>query len=52
MALIDDPNYRKLKEWYKASGGSLKLRDMFAADRDRFIKFRWEQLSTSAREEP
>lgn len=47
MALSNDPNYKKLEEWYKANAGSLNMRDMFAADRDRFIKFRLEELYTS-----
>lgn len=47
MALSDDPNYKKLEGWYKAKAGSLNMRDMFAADRDRFIKFRLEELYTS-----
>lgn len=45
MALIKDPNYKKLEEWYKANAGSLNMRDMFAADQDRFIKFRSGQRS-------
>lgn len=47
MALSNDPNYKKLEEWYKTQAGSLNMRDMFAADRDRFIKFRLAELSTS-----
>lgn len=43
MALINDPNYKKLDEWFKANGGSLKMRDMFDADKDRFSKFRLEE---------
>lgn len=41
MALTNDPNYKKLDEWFKANGGSLKMRDMFDADKDRFSKFRF-----------
>lgn len=52
MALSNDPNYKKLEEWYKTQGGSLNMRDMFAADRDRFIKFRLEELSRSVCEQP
>lgn len=52
MALSNDPNYKKLEEWYKAKAGSLNMRDMFAADRDRFIKFRLEELFTSVRGQP
>lgn len=48
MALNNDTNYKKLEEWYKANAGSLNMRDMFAADRDRFIRFRLEEFSTSA----
>lgn len=49
MALSNDPNYKKLEEWYKANAGSLNMRDMFAAEPDRFIRFRLEEkLFTSA----
>lgn len=43
MALSNDPNYKKLEEWYKANGGSLKMRDLFATDQDRFSTFRLEE---------
>lgn len=43
MALNNDPNYRKLEDWYKANAGSLNMRDMFDADLDRFSKFRLEE---------
>lgn len=43
MALTNDPNYKKLDEWFKANGSSLKMRDMFDADKDRFSKFRLEE---------
>uniref|UniRef100_A0A3Q3XDN1 Uncharacterized protein n=1 Tax=Mola mola TaxID=94237 RepID=A0A3Q3XDN1_MOLML len=39
MALTSDPNYQKLQEWYKKKAGSLNMRDMFDADKDRFSKF-------------
>ncbi|XP_056906770.1 glucose-6-phosphate isomerase a [Takifugu flavidus] len=39
MALSNDPEYRKLKQWYKANAGSLNMRDMFAAEPDRFSRF-------------
>lgn len=52
MALSNDPNYKKLDEWHKANARSLNMRDMFAADRDRFIKFRLEELYTSVWEQP
>uniref|UniRef100_A0AAQ4RJR3 Glucose-6-phosphate isomerase n=1 Tax=Gasterosteus aculeatus aculeatus TaxID=481459 RepID=A0AAQ4RJR3_GASAC len=41
MALTNDPNYKKLEQWYKANGGSLVMRDMFQRDQDRFSTFRW-----------
>lgn len=43
MALINDPNYKKLEGWYKANASNLKMRDMFDADKDRFSKFRLEE---------
>uniref|UniRef100_A0A671TIZ1 Glucose-6-phosphate isomerase n=1 Tax=Sparus aurata TaxID=8175 RepID=A0A671TIZ1_SPAAU len=39
MALTNDPNYKKLEQWYKANAGSLNMRDMFEEDKDRFNKF-------------
>lgn len=39
MALTNDPSYKKLEQWYKANAGSLNMRDMFDADKDRFSKF-------------
>uniref|UniRef100_H2S2N6 Glucose-6-phosphate isomerase n=1 Tax=Takifugu rubripes TaxID=31033 RepID=H2S2N6_TAKRU len=39
MALSNDPEYRKLQQWYKANAGSLNMRDMFAAEQDRFSRF-------------
>ncbi|XP_043084060.1 glucose-6-phosphate isomerase a isoform X1 [Puntigrus tetrazona] len=39
MGLTDDPNYRKLEQWYKSSAGNLNMRQMFDADQDRFNKF-------------
>lgn len=42
MALTNDPNYKKLEQWYKANAGSLNMRDMFEEDKDRFNKFRLE----------
>ncbi|TWW76107.1 Glucose-6-phosphate isomerase [Takifugu flavidus] len=44
MALSNDPEYRKLKQWYKANAGSLNMRDMFAAEPDRFSRFSHSQL--------
>ena len=41
MALTSDPNYKKLEQWYKANAGSLNMRAMFDADKDRFSKFRF-----------
>lgn len=43
MALTDDPNYKKLDKWSKANAGSLNMRKMFDADKDRFFKFRLEE---------
>lgn len=40
MALTNDPNYKKLEQWYRDNAGSLNMRDMFDADKDRFSKFR------------
>ncbi|XP_076588167.1 glucose-6-phosphate isomerase a [Chaetodon auriga] len=39
MALTNDPNYKKLEQWYRDNAGSLNMRDMFDADEDRFSKF-------------
>uniref|UniRef100_A0A8C4GXI9 Glucose-6-phosphate isomerase n=1 Tax=Dicentrarchus labrax TaxID=13489 RepID=A0A8C4GXI9_DICLA len=39
MALTNDPNYRKLEQWYKANAGSLNMRELFESDRERFTKF-------------
>lgn len=40
MALTNDPNYKKLEQWYKSKAGDLKMRQMFEKDPDRFSKFR------------
>uniref|UniRef100_A0A3Q3LY81 Glucose-6-phosphate isomerase n=1 Tax=Labrus bergylta TaxID=56723 RepID=A0A3Q3LY81_9LABR len=42
MALTNDPNYKKLEQWYRDNAGSLNMRDMFESDKDRFSKFRLE----------
>ncbi|XP_061780969.2 glucose-6-phosphate isomerase a [Nerophis lumbriciformis] len=39
MSLSNDPNYQRLKQWHQAQSGSLKMRDLFAADPERFRKF-------------
>ncbi|TKS72910.1 Glucose-6-phosphate isomerase [Collichthys lucidus] len=39
MALTNDPTYKKLEQWYKASAGSLNMRAMFESDPDRFSRF-------------
>nr|XP_061780969.1 glucose-6-phosphate isomerase-like [Nerophis lumbriciformis] len=39
MSLSNDPNYQRLKKWHQAQSGSLKMRDLFAADPERFRKF-------------
>lgn len=39
MALSNDPNFKKLEQWYKANAGNLNMRDMFDSDPDRFNKF-------------
>ncbi|XP_051978417.1 glucose-6-phosphate isomerase-like [Xyrauchen texanus] len=39
MGLTNDPNYRKLEQWYKSSAGNLNMREMFDTDTDRFNKF-------------
>nr|BAF91566.1 phosphoglucose isomerase-2 [Plecoglossus altivelis altivelis] len=38
MGLTSDPNFQKLKEWYKAHALSLNLRQMFEDDKERFNK--------------
>lgn len=38
MGLSSDASYRKLEEWYKSNAGSLNMRKMFEADKDRFSK--------------
>ncbi|XP_061138305.1 glucose-6-phosphate isomerase-like [Syngnathus typhle] len=37
--LSDDPNYQRLEKWHRGNGGSMKMRDMFAAEPDRFSRF-------------
>ncbi|XP_049578071.1 glucose-6-phosphate isomerase [Syngnathus scovelli] len=37
--LSDDPNYQRLEKWHRANGGSMNMRDMFAAEPDRFSRF-------------
>ncbi|XP_064192192.1 glucose-6-phosphate isomerase-like [Anguilla rostrata] len=39
MGLTSDPNYQKLEQWFKTHAGSLSMRQMFDADKDRFSKF-------------
>ncbi|XP_036400182.1 LOW QUALITY PROTEIN: glucose-6-phosphate isomerase-like [Megalops cyprinoides] len=39
MGLTSDPNYQKLEQWYKSNAGSLSMRQMFDADKERFSKF-------------
>ncbi|KAI4872168.1 hypothetical protein NFI96_031006 [Prochilodus magdalenae] len=39
MGLTNDPNYKKLEQWYKSNAGGLNMRQMFDADKDRFSKF-------------
>ncbi|XP_074534037.1 glucose-6-phosphate isomerase a [Halichoeres trimaculatus] len=39
MALNNDPNFKKLEQWYRDNAGSLNMRDMFESDKDRFSKF-------------
>lgn len=43
MALSSDSSFLKLQEWHRANGGSLRMRDMFEQDKDRFCKFRLEE---------
>lgn len=50
MALSSDPNYKKLDEWYRANGSSLRMRDMFEQDKDRFCKFRLGEPCESGRD--
>lgn len=40
MGLTNDPNYKKLEQWYKSNGATLNMRQMFDQDKDRFSKFR------------
>ena len=51
MALTNDPNYKKLEQWYKANAGSLNMRDMFEEDKDRFNKFRLEETREGGRDD-
>ncbi|XP_041077555.1 glucose-6-phosphate isomerase-like isoform X1 [Polyodon spathula] len=37
-ALTSDPNFQKLQQWHKDKAASLKMRQMFEADKDRFNK--------------
>ncbi|KAJ3595818.1 hypothetical protein NHX12_002232 [Muraenolepis orangiensis] len=39
MGLTNDPNYKKLEQWYKANAGTLNMRKMFEGDSDRFSAF-------------
>ncbi|MBN3288478.1 G6PI isomerase, partial [Polyodon spathula] len=39
-ALTSDPNFQKLQQWHKDKAASLKMRQMFEADKDRFNKLR------------
>ncbi|KAJ8340622.1 hypothetical protein SKAU_G00352550 [Synaphobranchus kaupii] len=39
MGLTSDPNYQKLEQWFKTHAGSLNMRQMFDADKERFSKF-------------
>ncbi|MGH0115208.1 UNVERIFIED_CONTAM: hypothetical protein FKN15_070728 [Acipenser sinensis] len=36
--LTSDPNFQKLQQWHKDKAASLKMRQMFEADKDRFNK--------------
>ncbi|XP_076012042.1 glucose-6-phosphate isomerase b [Genypterus blacodes] len=38
MGLTQDPNFKKLQEWYTAHALSLNMRHMFEADKERFNK--------------
>ncbi|TSM52259.1 Glucose-6-phosphate isomerase [Bagarius yarrelli] len=38
MGLNNDPNYKKLEQWYKSNAATLNMREMFDADKDRFSK--------------
>ncbi|XP_077453390.1 glucose-6-phosphate isomerase-like [Stigmatopora argus] len=40
MSLLSgDPNFQRLEQWFRANSGSLKMRDMFASEPDRFRQF-------------
>lgn len=39
MSLTKDPVYQKLSKFYEANHGTLNLRKLFEADKDRFTKF-------------
>ncbi|XP_063802044.1 glucose-6-phosphate isomerase-like [Pseudophryne corroboree] len=39
MALTSDPVYHKLAKFYESNHGTLNMRKLFAADKDRFCKF-------------
>lgn len=39
MSLTSDPVYQKLSKFYEANHGTLNLRKLFEADKDRFTKF-------------
>ncbi|KAG7521658.1 glucose-6-phosphate isomerase-like [Solea senegalensis] len=39
MSLSSDPNFQQLLQWYQAHGQDLHMRDMFAAEPDRFSRF-------------
>ncbi|XP_058501297.1 glucose-6-phosphate isomerase a [Solea solea] len=39
MSLSSDPNFQQLLQWYQAHGQNLQMRDMFAAEPDRFSRF-------------
>ena len=39
--LTQDDAYKKLQELFNASGKSINLKELFAADKERFAKFRY-----------
>lgn len=41
MGLTQDPNFKKLQDWYTAHALNINLRHMFEADKERFNKLRY-----------
>lgn len=45
-SLSEDPAFKKLADYFKANGDKVNISDLFAADPDRFSKFRYTIMMT------